>query len=345
MNETIELENVVASNGKIVKPIHLNGFVMAINLICCVFGLPLNGFIAFLIIYMRRLRSKTRNIFLLGLVLSNLSAFIPVLFEFAYFHFPSESLCEYYVAIVGLPFVLFLTNMLLSLADRYTALVYPIWHIKKVSVKFVVRCQISASLLVCVIYKFGYVAQFFPLKCEVHILQVRIISVTLFVLFFSCVVAQFAVYRQTKKILLEYRTPKRLEKPNATITPDAAQPSEPIDTARIVQKHFRSISAVNEVGRSSNAMTEHAISQMEMEATQTLIFSVTSLTIMTGPFILFTFTMFICRLHYEQDVCGSISWLAPYFKELVVLHATYHSMIHMCRNSELLTVIKQRLNV
>ncbi len=345
MNQTEELlENVVtAFNGKRQNPIHQNGFVMIINFICCIFGLPLNGFIAFLIIYMRRLRSKARNIFLLGLILSNLSAFVPVLIEFAYFHFPSDNLCQNYVAVVGLPYVLFLTNMLLALADRYAALAYPLWHLKKVSVGLVIRWQLVTSALVSVIYKFAYIAQILPLSCEVQLLQVRIIAITLFALFFTCVLAQIVVYRQTRQILAEYMPNGPLERRRIIPSSEEAQN---VDASHIT-KHIRpTIASNSDGGRSINVhMPEHAISQMEMEATRTLIFSVMSLTIMTGPFILFTFSVFLCRLCFDQPICNSFSWLAPYFKELVVVHAVYHPIINICRSSELSTVLKQRLNM
>ena len=134
-----------------------------------------------------------------------MSAFIPVLIEFAYFHFPSDILCQCYVAVVGLPYALFLINLLLALADRYAALAYPLWHLKKVSVGFVIRWQIVISICVAIVYKFPYVSHILPLRCEVQLLQVRFISVTLFVLFTCCVSAQFAVYRLTKKILVQYK--------------------------------------------------------------------------------------------------------------------------------------------
>ena len=336
MNATSELENVVASNGATQNPIHLNGFVMVFNLICCIFGLPLNAFVAFLIIYMRRLRSKVRNIFLLGLVFSNMSAFIPVLIEFAYLHFPSDSLCRSYVAIVGLPYALFLINMLLALADRYAALAYPLWHMKKISIGLVIRWQIIICLCIVVVYKFPYVTQLLPLRCEVQLLQVRFISVTLFVLFFCCVSAQIVVYRLTKKILVEYRPKESGRKSVST----AAGAQQPVDTGL---NNVQPTSTAS--GRLNVNISEHAISQMEMEATRTLIYSVMSLTIMTGPFILFTSSVFICRFNYEPHVCSSMSWLAPYLKELVVLHAVYHPLFFLCRSSEFSIVLKQRLNI
>ena len=97
MNETNQTysEDVIATAWRKQSrksPIHLNPILMVTHLICCIIGIPVNSLIAFIIVYLRRLRKKPRNVFLFGLVLSNLSSFVPVLSEFAYFHFPSEDL-------------------------------------------------------------------------------------------------------------------------------------------------------------------------------------------------------------------------------------------------------------
>ena len=360
INETSQLEHVVVQNGTILNPIHLNVVVMTINLICSIIGIPINFFIACVIISMKRLRSKPRNISLLGLVLSNLSAFVPGLLEFSYLLSPSDELCQLYVAIVGLPYVLFLTNMLLALGCRYSAIAHPLWHMKKVSVRLVVGCQLVASISISVIYKFAYVAQFVPLSCAVPLLQVRIIAVVLLILFSCCVVAQIIVYRRTTAILANYTPKATNKKRNSSKTTNNETPIV-VAAAQLDHVDFQVYDASNSDAQQTRPvpattgateqpeslsvhMSDSSINQLEIEATTTLIASVTSLTIMTGPFILFTFSMFVCRLVFEKSVCSSISWLAPYFKELVVLHAVYHPIINLNRSSELSTAMKKWFN-
>lgn len=360
MNVSERLENVVLLDGQKKNPIYLNPFILLVHLICCIFGIPLNSFIAGLILHKQRLRTKPRNIFLLGLVLSNLSAFIPILIEFAYFHFPTNAeLCHIYVAVVGLPFVLFLSNLLLALADRHTAIAHPFWHRKKVTVRRAAFWQIIVSICISVIYKFVYITRLVTLDCEVHLVQVRILSIILVILFSTCIVAQIIVYRQTKSILTNYvtirsnrrGTPIRNTRANMDETNNMGTANR--TSVQENQQQNQSPLPVNGISVVSESvstqlqfkvhMSEQSVSLLEIEATRTMIASVTSLTILTGPFILFSLTVFTCRLCCDKFVCSSFSWLAPYFKELLVIHAVYHPLTQLFRKTEISSALKDWL--
>ncbi|EFX80848.1 hypothetical protein DAPPUDRAFT_242840 [Daphnia pulex] len=364
MNQTEELESILdfqnATSGS-VKAIQINVFIMIAHFICCVIGIPLNVFIASVIVSMRRLRSKPRNILLLGLILSDLSAFVPVLMEFAYLHFPSLELCRTYVAISGLPYILFLINTLLALVDRYTAIAHPLWHFNQVTTVLIVRCQLVASLTASFVYKFPYVVQFLPLSCELQLLQeFNSIAITLMILFSSCILAHVIVYRQTKRVLANYVpkgwkretfTSSKNEKRAAVVTRSEGVQSLQQQPLPIFQQPLSSMNSdVTQqqrqqvpVDEMSIHISDRRVSQLEVEATRTMIVNVTSLSIMTGPFILFTLTVFLCRFSGEEQVCSSLAWLAPYLKELVVLHAVYHPAIQLSRSSELSSAMKQWL--
>ena len=305
-----QLKHVVVENGTIKNPIDRNPFFMKVELIVSIVGILMNILIAFIIIFNKHLmRTKPRNIFLLGLVFSNLSASVPVFMEFSYLISPSQELCQAYVSINGLPYVLFLTNLLLALVDRYAAIVHPLWHKEKVTVRLAVFSQLGASILISIIYKFAYIAQFIPLNCEMQLIQIKIITIIFLILFSSCIVLQITVYRRTRKILLNYG---RSNSGSASIP-------------ELLDVHI----------------SESSINRLEIEATTTLIASVTSLSLVTGPIILYTFVIFMCRLYFENNVCSSISWLSPYVKALIVLHIVYHPTIYFLRSSELSSVLKK----
>jgi dopamine receptor D1 len=366
MNQTEELESILdfqnATSGS-VKTIQINVFIMIAHFICCVIGIPLNVFIASVIVSMRRLRSKPRNILLLGLILSDLSAFVPVLMEFAYLHFPSLELCRTYVAISGLPYILFLINTLLALVDRYTAIAHPLWHFNQVTPVLIVRCQLVASLTASFVYKFPYVVQFLPLSCELQLLQeFNSIAITLMILFSSCILAHVIVYRQTKRVLANY-VPKGWKRGTFTSSKNEKRAAEVVTRSEGVQSlqqqplsiFQQPLSSMNSDGTQQQRqqvpvdemsihISDRRVSQLEVEATRTMIVNVTSLSIMTGPFILFTLTVFLCRFSGEEQVGSSLAWLAPYLKELVVLHAVYHPAIQLSRSSELSSAMKQWLN-
>jgi hypothetical protein len=165
-------DDVVKFNGTVQNPIHLNPIILVWNFVACFAGIPLNLMIVVFILSLRRLRRKSRNVFSLGLILSNLSTFVPVITEFTYFHFPEDEICLAYVAVVGLPCVLFMANALMSLCDRYAAICRPLWHRRRVTVPFAVCAQLFGSLLIAILYKGLYVFQAIPLRCEIKISQV-----------------------------------------------------------------------------------------------------------------------------------------------------------------------------
>lgn len=350
MNATGTIENVVQLDGQ-KNPIHLNSFILTVHYICCLCGIPPNAFIAGFILSKRHLRSKPRNIFLLGLVLCNLSAFSPFFIELAYFRFPSNAkLCQICVAVVGLPLTLYLSHLLLALTDRYFALAHPLWHRNKVTVRWAALWQMFVSLSMTLVYSFVYMIGLVDLQCEVNAVQNRGVSIILFVLFSACIVAQIILYRQTKSILSSYipatsfRRGTSLKTTRTGILP--IKGAVDIDSANQQQNHLLEdrISASNETRRAcvhlQVHMSEQTVSHLEIEATQTVIAGVSSLTFLYGPFILFNLTTSICHIFSDQFLCSSISWLSPYFKLLLVLYAVYHPFMLLFRKIEISSEIK-----
>lgn len=171
-SSSLTVDDVVKFNGTKQNPIHLNPVVLFFNLLACFVGIPLNAAIIVLMLSLRRLRRKTRNIFSLGLIWSNLSAFVPVNTEFVYFVLRADEICLVYVSIVGLPCVLFMINALMSLADRYAAIVHPLWHKQWITVPFAICAQLFGSLFIAILYKILYVFHVIPLNCEIQMMQV-----------------------------------------------------------------------------------------------------------------------------------------------------------------------------
>jgi hypothetical protein len=73
---------------------------------------------------------------------------------------------------------------------------------------------------------------------------------------------------------------------------------------------------------------------MEMEATRTLVIGVTSLVLTVFPPVIFFFTFFACRLIDRFD-CNNLTVVAPYIRELGLIHAVYIPLIFLMRNKEL----------
>ena len=130
MNNSSSIEEVVLTeNGEVYNPIEIGIVSLITKILCCAIGIPLNISIAVAITRLRRMHRKSRNFFLLGIILSYLSFFIVPIIELIYWGiYQDESLCHAYVAVIGLPQGLLLINMLLALIDRYLAINHQLLH-------------------------------------------------------------------------------------------------------------------------------------------------------------------------------------------------------------------------
>lgn len=358
------------TSGEVQSPIDLNPFLIATKFVFSFLGLPLNVFLSTIIARLRRLRSKPRNIFLLGIFFSNLIIYVPPIIELLYWIQPDVNICKAYISVVGLPYIILLWNILCALIDRYVAITYPMWHRKKVTVRGVGWFLIVSSASLVFIVKFVYIFEIVPFKCDIRTLHAKIAGWTTVILFILCVIVHVVLYRRTKSLLVESRT--------IQMNPDARRTSPNRNNEQIIphrqdlvaadehnqetedprpnpmssaENHVAVINA-GELNRhdtlaSSSHMFIHmpngTLSKLELAATANLTEGVTSLFIFSSPLLLFFFCIFFCNLLAESE-CGKISWLAPYVKEFGLVHAVYNPIIYIFRNEELWTVLKSKFN-
>ena len=76
------------------------------------------------------------------------------------------------------------------------------------------------------------------------------------------------------------------------------------------------------------------LTRIEMEAARTLIIGVTSLCVTGVPYVIFVGLFYLCRF-VNQSECSHFNWLAPYMKELGLIHAVYSPLIFLARNKEM----------
>ncbi|EFX73285.1 hypothetical protein DAPPUDRAFT_109997 [Daphnia pulex] len=337
-------ETVLTETGDVFNPVHLDDTAYAIaQFVCCLVGIPLNLSIAITLIRHRRLRQKPRNIFLLGIIWSNLSFFIPAIIKLIYWGFyPVESLCRVYVALVGVPQGLLSLNMLLAVADRYLAINHPLLHREKMTVRFASVVIILSSISTVFFLKFVYIVGLAPLRCEVWLVHAKIILMILTIVFLSCATLYLVVYRQTQ-ILLGTIFPS---------TNDAAgqrngNQMECIELAVIGNESLNervSTPITNDECSSirPSSMSIHVnrrkLSQIDLETTRTLISGLTSLIITTLPPMIFVSSFLACRL-VSQSECSHFNWLAPYMIELGLINVVCSPLIILIRNKDLRTAL------
>ncbi|KAI9565643.1 hypothetical protein GHT06_009435 [Daphnia sinensis] len=367
-----QLEIILTPSGEVQKPISLDIFVIIIKLISAFIGIPLNTFIVLIIIRLRRLHSKPRNIFLLAMIVSNLLLYVPSLIELIYWFLPLENVCRSYVAVIGLPNVILLWTMFLALVDRYIAIKYPLKHREKVTVRRAIIFLLTTIIVLTFITKFVFIVGLAPIGCEIWFAHSKVIGATVFVLFASCIVTHFIVYRQTKLLLQKSRTvkPKAGHKGKRVTQAECNEKCNESVDQRIVTRDIELINpeiggiqveannpaaVESQAGATVTTDSHHSnmsivihvnigtLSQMEMEATRTLIAGMTSLFVMVGPPLLFFLSIFLCRLTGCPE-CTSMNWLAPYFKELTSVWAVYNPLLWLFRNDELWLVLKTKID-
>jgi hypothetical protein len=121
------------------------------------------------------------------------------------------------------------------------------------------------------------------------------------------------IYRQTRILLRQSRI--------AEATP----------TDRVV--------AINQSNNVVRSMSIHVgrkkVGQLEMEATRTLIISMTSLCVMPFLNVVFMATFFACRLVFGQLECSNLNGMGYFIKEISLTPAVYGPVIFLVRNKEL----------
>ena len=357
---------LLTEDGKVQHPINVDLFLIVTKCITSVIGIPLNLLVAIIIIRLRRFHSKPRHIFLLGIIFSDLFIYVPVLIEFVYWNSPVNYVCEAYVAVVGLPYSILLLNMLiLALSDRYIAIKNPLWHRKRVTVRFAVICLLLSSASSVFIMKFVYIFGFAPIRCEIWFDHGRVVGLTTVLLFVLCTIANFIVYRQTKTLLQKSRTVKpeindiglRTFIQNQETTDVESQAASQIyvgnntnTTPALIEVQTignKTRNATDSNVDTSASMAIHVDSKtlhkMEMEATRTLITSVTSLFAMALPPVLLFLTVYFCRL-IGTFQCSRVSWVAPYFKIFGLIHSSINPLIWLLRNDEFRLVLTLKID-
>jgi hypothetical protein len=155
----------------------------------------------------------------------------------------------------------------------------------------------------------------------------------------------FIVYQQTRALLAESR---RLTSAttNKTIDNDVQAEWVELAIAGIESQNFRASSgsgSLNDHSSQVKSMSIHVdktrISQIELEATRTLITGVTSLIVTALPPTIFVSVFLVCQLVVGGMECSSLNWLSPYMIELGLIHAVYNPLIFIARNKELRTAL------
>ena len=178
------------SDGSVRSPMEMSEIdsVVIFNCINCLLAVPLNLYVALVILLDSQLRNQPIYLIKLNTAVCNL---LFILFsdveEVAFYFWPNETLCHLFIAVFGLSNVFYLFNIFLSLVDQLVAIINPIWHNENVTPTFVIASFLilNSLLTLCLISLF--VGSLIPLRCAYQLIQGEIVTAIWFILFFICV--------------------------------------------------------------------------------------------------------------------------------------------------------------
>ncbi len=318
---------LLGDDGEIKSAISVGFPLFLFKIIGSVVGIPLNIVVFVIILSQPRLYDKPRNIFLLATTFSNLMVFVPALLYIVSYIYPNEFICKSYVATLGLPDIFLLQSIFLSQIDRYVAIEEPLWHRVKVTSPLAVLCVIFCFVLSVFVNKFLYIFQLVQLECHIHFMAGKILGFYFAILFILCIIARVIVFIQTRNLL---RNNNKAVRQEFVVKLDDLKINDGANQAKVTRIQLR-----------MTILNQKTLRQLEDLATRTMVAGVTSLIFLTCPLLVFFFTLLICRTTYGLQECSRISQMAPYFKQLSLIHAIYHPIMHLAWNNELFSDSKQ----
>ena len=197
MNTTYS-NNVTSIFDRSLIPLTLHPFQVTFRSVAFVIGVPLNLFVAWVIVSSRRLH-YARNAIWLGVTLSNLLHLIPIPVEFLVSFQQSYAACQVLVVVAGKPYVILLINLLLATCDRFISTKWPLFHKKHVTVIRVIVIQVSSSTVTFLLLTVHFWAFNEPIQCSFKPWVLKLNLALISILTLLCVVAKLIVYIMDRK--------------------------------------------------------------------------------------------------------------------------------------------------
>ena len=323
-------------DGTLRKAVNLNYILFITHVLCCALGFPANIQLIVKVICNPEINlMRPRHIFLLSISLSSIFILIELAVEMAnYFSFHqsggkhcinNDVNCLIYESISGLPYVLFLFNLLASLIDCCVVLTGP-GHYRNVSYnnhsvvikdwtlwKVIIWLSVL-NLTLALSVKWIFVSGFVPVLCVIRKTHVMTIYWTSFFLFVSCLV----VYMIDLCIVMLPST--RLKRRYSWTVQSTASSSFHH------QQQHRFTSTADET-------------LLQIKIIKSFLFSVAPVLLLFIPWLA---SSVVCYLDLPwflafKDDCetnSSSTWLISYFRELIALmHGVVYPLINLCRRN------------
>ena len=351
-----------------------NGYVFLFNLVCCIVGVVADiRVINKIVTTCREDGWRPRHVLLMGNIVSCALAIVSHSFiQLVYFCWPVKNVCLVFVAIYRLPYVSFLFNVFLSLAERYVAGTRSAWHRKKLSKWHCVAWLAVLNGALAIAVKWLYVGRFESVECAFHFNHGLTLVGAALVLFFLCTVALIGVFIITWRQLprAARAIPVPLPPPTASVISSeelhvSIRPQQqPINPAEIEYVLLRDLlpnvdqhsqvdvqppTAAVESSTTAAATTttqsssNETLRQMELQVTKHFLFTIVPLFVTLVPcFIVWFFLLIRFYLIDPRDsatISAAVSLVSylPYIGLLPTFHVIIYPIANMFLNKEMMS--------
>ena len=266
------------------------------------------------IVHEYKVNGKTIDFFLLSRILSALFTLLVNFIEIITGVADSsvkDGLCRFHVSLLALPHLLYLLNLLLSLAECYGS--------RKSSdgskaVHFLSIAQhpfliLALNLLVALVVDWMYLSGWAPLTCAYHKMHLATLVTVLLILFIPCAV--LLVILQVKNKRKQRR--QRLQDSSRTVA-----------VRRLLATRTRQQQIIDQ-------SVTTLIKNQQREIYAAFLTGATLNLILYCPLLLLFLSHLLCLPFFSSaEQCNDFMWLAAYFDKLISLHALVDSISYLC---------------
>ena len=173
-------------------------YVFIFNIVNCLMALPLNLYIALIILSTNRLRNQPKYVMKVITASSSLLTLLKDGQEAIYYIEPSEMLCQSSIFTLAWPPVFLMFNTFLTLVDRTVAINKPQFYKENVTPIVVIVSSLLLNFTLVFLLDFVYIFGVEPLRCAYQTPHLLTLIITWFTLFSSCVALASLIYDKTR---------------------------------------------------------------------------------------------------------------------------------------------------
>ena len=277
-------------------------------------GVPLNVFVAAVLIFSRELHNA-RNIIWLGVALSNLSHLLSMPVEFWVQYAQSYLACQIIQVVGGKTYLFLLINLFLAACDRLMYTKWPQFHQKHVTVFRVIITQVTCCSFAFLALTYQFWLLHLPIRCGLDLKIVTVYVALVNVLTWLCIAL---------KVIIFFSARKSYQERDGIATRAIALPS--LDDTKDRPESSPSVSPMHAHSCSRR------MKQMEWRATMTLVASLIPLCLFTVISLLYVGSRKLCLSLYGH--CDVFETLQICVRELGVLHVCTNLLVYIFRSLE-----------